>query len=328
MTKRLLTASLTAVLLGGCAGVPRGNNLPSGYKMPPPPPKRVDMPIDAGLRREAEAELAKNLNSGDAVLRANAIEAMQRTGGANNAPRLLAALTDPNPLVRFAGGMAIGTLRLEAARPRLLTMADDSNKSVQIAVRFALHRLGDTRLSHEFEIFAKDIDDRVRSNTALALGLLGEPSATNVLRVMQRDLNPIVRLQVIDSLWRLGDTAARDKLVTGVVDVHPEVQIVSLLGLAGPRKPEVLRYVRAQLTAEGTETRLAAARAAGQLGTDDGMAVVLKEIDSRDPRQRSMAALALGDIGRTDAQPPLRKLLNDREPGVRLAAATAVLQLK
>ena len=68
--------------------------------------------------------------------------------------------------------------------------------------------------------------------------------------------------------------------------------------------------------------------ALGMIGSDAGMGVALKAVDSRDARQRGMAALALGDIGRTDAQPALERLLKDKDPAVRLAAATAVLQLR
>lgn len=328
MSQRIAAAALSVFLACGCAGVPKGTNMPGGYKMPPAPPAKVATPIDAMLRRDAEAELARNLASTDPVQRANAIEAIQRTSGAANAPRLLAALTDPSPIVRFAGAMAAGTLRLEPARARLLSMAEDANASVQVGVRFALHRLGDTRLSRDLETLAKHPDERVRSNVALALGLLGEPSAMNILKVMQRDLSVPVRLQVIEAMYRLGNEDARNKLVTGTLSRYPDDQIVSVLALAGPKDPKVLRYLRAQLTNDYDETKLAAARAVGMLGHDDGMAIALKAAGSKDVRHRSMAALALGDIGRTDAQATLKKLLGEKEPSVRLAAATAVLQLR
>lgn len=321
-----------AILAVGC-GVDQNRSkgrgsLPTGYKLPPPPPKKQVVAIDPALRRAAETELSKLFASNDPVLRANAVEATQHTVGPANAPRLIAALTDQGAIVRFAGAMAVGALRLDAARPRLLTMTEDPNKSVRIAVRYALHRLGDTRLSHDFEVFAKDPDPRVRSNAALALGLLGEPTALNILKVMQHDESVPVRLQVMEAMWRLGDEDARDKLVTGTISKYPDDAIVCLLALAGPKKPEIVRYVRAQLTNDYEEVKLAAARAAGMLGLDDGMAIPLKDAGSNDVRQRSMSALALGDIGRADAQPTLRKLLNDSDASVRLAAATAILQLK
>lgn len=337
MKQRIVATALMAAVAGGCMGSrgqpggggPKPNAIPTGnVKLPPPPPPPKFVSIDQGLRRDAEAELSKSFSSGDPVVRANAIEATQKISGVSGAPRLIAALTDPAAPVRFAGAMACGTLKLQAAKDRLLTMTGDRNVSVQVAVRFALHRLGDTRLSHDFELLSKDPSASVRANTALALGLLNEPSATNILRPMLADTDRKVRMQVVESMYRLGDDEARNKLVVGSVSVFPDEQIICVLALAGPKKPDVMRYLRAALTAEAPETRLAAARAVGMLGSDDGMTIALKAVDNKDARQRSMAALALGDIGRTDAQDELKDLLRDKEPAVRLAAAAAVLQLK
>lgn len=322
-----LLLGVSAMAFGCQSGQPN-REYHGKYKLPPAPPKYQPTPIDPALRRSAEAEVARNFASKDAFVRANAVEATQRTLGIEGAPRLFAALTDPSPVVRFAGAMAVGTLKLPDAKDRLLTMVDDTDKSVQVAVRYALHRLGDTRLSHDFEIFAKDNDEHVRGNTAVALGLLGEPSAVNILNVMRRDMSVPVRLQAIEAMWRLGNTEARDKLVTGTVSKFPDDQIVCLLALAAPKNQDAMRYIRSQLTNDYTETKLAAARAAGMLGSDDGMRIALDAVKSSDARQRSMAALALGDIGRSDAQDELDRLLKDRDASVRLAAATAILQLK
>lgn len=323
------------ILAGGCIPVTpnqskgRVGNTPTGdLKLPPPPPPKKMVPLDAGLRRDAEMEMSKDFGSSDEFLRANAVEATQKTTGAADAPRIISALTDPSPAVRFAGAMAAGSLKLEQARPRLMTMVEDADVSVQVAVRFALHRLGDTRLSRDLEVFAKNPNPRVRSNVALALGLLEEPSAMNILKVMQRDDDVNVRLQTIESGWRLGDEDCRNKLITGTISKYPDDQIISLLALAAPKNREIIRYVRSQLTSDYDEVKLAAARGVGMLGEDDGMTIALKAAKSGDARQRSMAAMALGAIGRSDSQPTLKTLLADSDPNVRLSAATAILQLK
>jgi HEAT repeat protein len=324
-----------AILAGGCIPVTpnqakgRVGNTPSGnLKLPSPPPPKKLVPIDAELRQAAETEISKEFGSNDPFLRANAVEATQKTTGAADAPRIISALTDSSPAVRFAGAMAAGSLRLEQARPRLLTMTEDADASVQVAVRFALHRLGDTRLSHDLETFAKNPNPRVRANVALALGLLEEKSALNILNVLQRDDDVIVRLQTIEAGWRLGDEDSRNKLITGTISKYPDDQIVSLLALAGPKRKEIMRYVRSQLTNDYDEVKLAAARGVGMLGEDDGMGIALKAVKSDNPRQRAMAAMALGAIGRSDGQSALKTLLRDSDPNVRLAAATAILQLK
>jgi HEAT repeat protein len=100
------------------------------------------------------------------------------------------------------------------------------------------------------------------------------------------------------------------------------------MALAGPRDARVAEHIRPALTSDYTEVALVAARALGQLGSDDGYAVALKAARGSDERQRALAALALGAIGRADAQDTLAALLKDPNPDVRVAAAAALLQVR
>ncbi len=326
-----LNVSLVCALIAtGCQSANKGTGgpLPNPPKMPPPPPAKRNMPIDPALHTAAEQELGMAFASNEPFIRANAVEATQNGIGAAGIERYLKGLDDEQAVVRFASTMTIGMLRVREAYPKLLAMLNDQNKLVCVGVRYALHRIGDMRFSHDLEVFAADASPRVRANTALVLGLLGEPSATKILRPMMADLDASTRLQVVESLYRLGDEKARDKLVVGTVAMDPYDQIVSLLALAGPRDNRVFKILAGKLTSDYDEVSLAAARALGMIGSDEGMTVALRKVDAKDPRQRSMAALALGEIGRSDAQPELAKLLRDSDPSVRLAAATAILQLK
>src|SRR5690606_40982768 len=95
--------------------------------------------------------------SNDPIIRAHAVESVKRIGGEGSDEIILAALNDEAGIVRFAGAMAAGERRIEAAHDRLLEMVDDPSVSVQVAVRFALHRLGDYPRSHALETFAPEI---------------------------------------------------------------------------------------------------------------------------------------------------------------------------
>jgi HEAT repeat protein len=103
--------------------------------------------------------------------------------------------------------------------------------------------------------------------------------------------------------------------------------MLGLLALAAPRNETVREHVRTGLTSDHTETSLVAARAMGQLNSDEGYGVALKGAQSDEGRHRFLAALAFGAIGRTDAQPVLRNLLKDKDQRVRVAAAAAVLEI-
>jgi HEAT repeat protein len=294
---------------------------------PTPAPKRENVPLDQVLRRDAVSELNRALASNDPILRANAVEGLQRGLGEAAAGRILSALDDKDRVVRFAATMATGTLKLAEAKPRLVTLAADPSKTVQIGARYALHMLGDTRLSHDFEAYAVDPDPRVRANTVMVLGLLGEKSALKIFRGMRNDLNPAVQLQLIEARYRLGDESALEDLAVAAVSKFPDDQIIALLALSATRDERNARLIGGKLTSDYTEVTLAAARSLGMLGVDSGTGVALKAAGSKEPRQRAMAALALGEIRRSDTQSALEKLLKDADPHVRLAAATAILQL-
>jgi HEAT repeat protein len=195
-------------------------------------------------------------------------------------------------------------------------------------VLFALHRLGDVRYSHDFESMARDTNAEIRGKTALALGFLGESSASVILRPMRFDAEEAVRLQASISLWQLGDPLGLDDLAGAAVSGYPDDVILATLGRAAPKNARVIQHVRANLVSESPEVALAAARAMGELGSDEGYVIAIKGAESTDRIQRSLAALALGAIGRNDAQLALATLLSDPEPSVRLSAATAILQLQ
>ena len=319
MKKAALSLCVVGTLVVGCAG--SGDEGPKVPNMPAPPapvPKASARPLDPALRQSAEAEIASAFNAADPVLRANALEAGQRVNSAAAAERTGRGLTDGNPVVRFAAAMAAGASGDRRNYARLLELAKDPAPTVRVGALYALHKLGDHRQSHDFEKLIQDRDARVRANTVMALGLLGEPSAMKLLSVTETDPIPAVRLQTTEAMYRLGSEVAADRLM------------VCLLALAQGRSPtdKVYKILQGNLTGDYVEVTLAAARAMGIIGSDEGMGVALAAVPSKAPRQRAMAALALGAIGRADAQPQLAKLLKDADPNVRLAAATAVLQLK
>lgn len=352
MQRTSLRQALAVILLGGISGcivVPPGSQTKVAAndatdeasaratlkRLPPPPsppavPPPTPSPLDNALREKARAEIVTASRSSDPVLRANAVEAAQLGLPREEAvPIVLAGLKDNGPVVRFAGAMAAGTMRLESARPLLVGLADDPDGNVRVGARYALHKLGDTSRSRDLEQSALATDPRIRGTTAMVLGMLGEPSALRVLRPMRRDRDPNVRLQVAEAMWRLGDEEGLESLIAVTIGQYTDDQMVAIQAIAAPRNINAARpYVRGKLTTPYPAINLVAARAMGMLGSDEGYTIAIQGASSKDVRERHLAALALGAIGRSDAQPALARLLADPEPSVRLAAAVAVLQLK
>jgi HEAT repeat protein len=292
------------------------------------PPKYSPEPLNPELIDKAKHELLGETTASDPYLRCNALEALADVDPTEAPQPILDALNDPEISVRFAAIMAAGKIKLVDAHPKLQQMADDQDLRIQAAVRYALHRLGDTRRSHDLEKLATNGDAHVRGTVAQVLGLLGEPSAAPILVHLKADPVPSVRIQADEALWRLGDHRGLEDLIAYSISGYPDDQIIALLAIAAPKDERVLQHVRGQLQSDYTEVSLAAARACGMLGSDEGWNVAVPAAKSNDPRQRSLAALAMGAIGRSDLQPHLKELLEDPSDAVRISAATAILELR
>jgi HEAT repeat protein len=320
--------AVAAVGVGGCAGSKQQWREPGPPRVPAAAPAAVATPIDPALRQRASQEILSAATSGDQILRTQAMEAIQVGLGASAADKVVAALDDPSARVRFAAALTAGQLQLRPAYEAVLRRADDPNPHVAIASLFALHRLGDTRRSQEIVRFTQHPQPGVRANAAMVLGLLNEPSAAKVLKPLTTDGDTSVRIQAAESLWRLNrDQKALEDLVAYSVSQAPDDAIIALLALAGPRDKVVAKHVGTKLTADYVEITLAATRALGMLGYDNGYAIAAKTIKTGDSRQKIMAARALGAIGRSDAQPLLAPLLTDADPSVRLAASVGLLEI-
>jgi HEAT repeat protein len=332
--------SIISVLVGvmiccvaGCDGPagkpdPRTGRVLPPSKPPPSYPVSKDVPLDPQLRASADRELVKLVGNADANVRAHAVEGIADVEGKEHAAQLIAALSDPDPLVRYAACLAVGQLQLADARERLLKLVDDHDAGVRVVARFGLHRIGIYTYSHDFEQLSRDPEANVRGTTAMCLGLLEDPSGLKVLRPMRHDVYPAVRQQAAVSMWRLGSEQGMKDLIGWTLSPYQDDQKIALSGLATPRNRQVIQHIRAKLVDPVPEVDLVAARGMGMLGCDEGYGVAQLGIKNEDPRQRVLAALAFGAIGRSDAQEMVRAALADSNADVRIAAAEAVLQLK
>lgn len=331
--KHALTIAAVALSLSACVppgpkGQPPEAKVFRPVSLPPNIPQQ-QVPIDPNVQQQAQNQITLAFNSSDPVIKAQSLEAMSRTNDPAAVDRVARALADRNWIVRFAGAMAAGDLKLRGAYKALASMADDSDANVRVAVRYALHQLGDKSLSKDLEPLSQHPDSRVRSNVAFVLGKLGEPTASRVLRPMLADPEFDVRQQAAEGLWRLGDEQGQKNLVAGTLSKYVDDQMLSVLGLAATNDSRVKPYIVAKFANDHdkkqlVELQLVAARALGMLGDDAGFGLAVRNTASTDPRRRFLAAMALGEIGRSDAQDALSKLLNDPKQDVRLAAATAL----
>ena len=295
-------------------------------------------------RRAMEYLTAAVRYQANPVVRVEAVEALESSGCDASLPWIRAALLDDHPAIRFAACVAVGRCADSVALESVRKCVDDQDASVQVAALFALHHLGQTRQTGRIPTYLLNHEDvTVRRNAALILGLLDEPSAVKVLARAMRDRDAGVRQHALEAMARLGNREARQELVFMTNAGIGSEEVFAIGALAGTGDPVYVDTLRYKLsTATHLETRLAAARGLGRLGSDEGLETALKALRTRKPliedpndppagqilRVRQMAAAALGVIGRAEALPHLGELMEDPDdPRLQVSAARAILEI-
>lgn len=277
-------------------------------------------------------------------VRAQAIESFQEVAPQEGLVWIRNGLVDEHPAVRFAACMALGSLRDNGSRSSIESLLQDPDDSVRAAAVYALHRMGGTRHSGYLAHCLRDHQDIVvRRNAALIFGRLGEETAVRLLAGVMGDPDPALHAQALEAMALLGSEPAVQQLrFVANSGTGPE-EVFALNALAQLRDPTLKDMFEYKLQ-EGQylETRLAAAKALAELGSDEGMSVAMEGIRFNDPdpnlendppanqlmRVRQMSAAALGAIGDPAGLEPLAERLEDNsDPRVQVAAARAILRI-
>ncbi len=311
------------------------------------PPRTLTTP----QRQELETRSVDCLKRGltyefNPAVRTLAVEAMQEVADEATLPWLRAAVTDVHPGVRFAACVALGVRRDSVSRQAIEARLHDSDRSVRLAAVFAMHRFGDTSRTGELaEALLSDADALVRRNAALLIGLMEEPGAATVLARAMRDRDAGVQNHALESMAVLGVPEARDQLVFLANSGIGSQEVFAINALARLKSPELNDLFRSKV-ADGihAETKLAAVRALGLLGNNDGAALArpLVEREQRFPatdpddntadrtlRVRMLAIAALGATGdESDLWMLDRLMQDDADPRLQISAARVILEIE
>jgi len=328
-TTSIMVGSLVLLAWAGCAAPPRA------VRDPTPP----DLKAQARECLKAAVRYPHN-----PVVRVEAVEALQVGGSPDDLPWIRTALLDEHPAVRFAGCMAVGMRRDSQAETLVGERLNDADANVRVAALFAMHRLGRREQTAMLTTYLLDHEaPTVRRNAALALGLLETPSAVRVLARAMKDSDGGVRHHALEAMARLGNQDARQELtfMTSCGVGSDEVFAIHALAQTGDSTyADTFRY-KLQ-TADHLETRLAAARGLGMLGSGEGLSAAMDALrvdqptidDPKDPvveqilRRKQLAAAALGAIGRAEALPLLAdRLAETSDPRLQVSAAQAILRI-
>lgn len=296
----------------------------------------------AEVRDAAFELLAQAAMSSDALLRLQAIEALQPAAD-RIGPVVRRGLVDDNRAVRFSAAMTIGQLRMMELAHLVEPLLLDESESVQAAAIFGMRKCD---LKVDINPLARMIlseDPEVRANAALVLGLLGDPSAVKLIQhAIGRGLNRvpaarvrIVELQMAQALVRLGDEEGIQAVRAALYATAEEGELTALACLicGELRDGGAITYLEQLATRTGryqrqAEVRMAATLGLARIGAEDIPAQVpLDFVHSKEFQLRQQAAITLGWIAKPESLEALRSLLSDPNPLVQVAAAGGIVRL-
>jgi len=325
-----------------------------GFGKPSAPGVKLsDAYLDA---RTALLQLAQDR---DPVTRANAVEALSTTLGAEAGEVYQQGLSDPLAVVRFESAMAIGDVKCAPALPVLRRMVQDNktepqraepDKRVFCSLIYALHELGDDSKTGELASLLYDEQPEVRMDAALVMGKMGAPSAIGPLNsVLSNERDEAVKIQLTESLAMLGDSRSAEVLEAFTKGYYLDLRLLAIPAIARTGSERAIRVLK-EITADREPARVRV-KASGELAkmglADPAMlsyclramrdpAGLLKEsgrasrraADDNAGNLKFLAVIALGSFGDEKVVDDLHPLvMKDPDGPIRVAAAASILRL-
>jgi HEAT repeat protein len=201
---------------------------------------------------------------------------------------LMAALADPEELVRWQAAEALGVQEADRVFPVLVQALDDPQPLRRAGAAEAIGRLGGEAASLTLNKHLADPDPQVRMAVAAALGEIGDSAAIPALVPLLNDGNADVRRNVAGALGRIGSPTAAAPLAAMLTHTSQPLLVRRAVTAALARAPH-----------------------------PDAQSALLSALNDPDPQVRGYAAQALGQIGNENICAHLKETLADKTPILR-----------
>jgi HEAT repeat protein len=252
---------------------------------------RLRQEIIRSVEREGPGALAalalSNMGASAPSERALAVELAARAGTPECMAAVVAALEDPNPIVRRAAAAAMSTIGTSVAVGALSRCLSDPHVEVRVEAVRSLGLIDDDGVPPSLVRALQDPEVRVRSEAGDAL--LRWRSPTVARQLVAALASPDLRRPLMDVLQRMGLVTV-EPLTEAAVAGDPVV---------GPMAGTLLRRIT-------------------------GPARFVSELGSTDPRARLRAVEVLGAMRGAEAVDALIGMLGDPEVHIRTRAATLI----
>lgn len=225
-----------------------------------------------------------------------------------------AAISSVNPVVRRAGALTVGQLRLRGEAPALRALLRDADTSVAARAAFALALMRDTSSIPSLDSALLG-PPSVATQAAFALGEIGESARATLMSRADSAPTP-VRVELLLATAKLRPVPPAPA-IAALTSADPCVRWAGAYALSRPR---VAAGVSAML-ALARDPRIAAADAAGSRSHD---AYECAPSEIRAQVARALVRAATGDSLATAAQVELRRFVVDPAPHVRVNAVRSL----
>jgi HEAT repeat protein len=263
-----------------------------------------------------------NVHGNDPADRVLATELAARAGTTESTAAVVAALSDPDPLVRRTAAAAMTTLRTPAGVGALSRSLSDPQADVRVEAVRALGMIDDDGVPPVLIAALKDPELRVREMAAEALTRWHSPAVARQLAVALSA--PDLRRPAGDVLVRMSHTAVEPLVEVATGD---DVEAAAAAGVLLERIAGVPAFA-ANLSSVDPEDRLRAVQVLGAMGGSAAAEALLGTLSDPDVRIRARSAALLGAMGELRAVKPLRRMfLSDPVSDVAAAAESALRML-
>ncbi|MBS1104983.1 MAG: HEAT-like repeat-containing protein [Deltaproteobacteria bacterium] len=266
----------------------------------------------ASLGALAEGHIDAHWDALDGELRGQACVVLARTAGARGAARLVAALDEPDPVLRAAAASALAhrgeTSAVAPLVRRLQLVTEDAEPEVEeeraalidALVKIATAPTGASAFeagpSLAVDLLAASFEtasEPVRLAIARVLGEVGGRHHATLMALLAQDPSPAVRRAAVGALAHMPGESRSEALRLAFADESGTVRMAAAAALGAGDDPGALDALERLLCDEDAEVRAAAVRAIAEsqtrIATDGAAAAPL--------RVRALLVAALGDRG-------------------------------
>jgi HEAT repeat protein len=260
----------------------------------------------------AEDQLDLQWDTLDSELRTQACEVLGRTLGARGAARLLAALCEPDPVLRTAAAGALArrgepsavvplVRRLQLVTDDLEPEAEEERAAlIDALVRIATSPSGTSELRNgsnlAIDLLVESFEtatEPVRLATARVLGEIGGRHHESLVALLVQDPSPAVRRAAVAALARMPGDARSEALRLALADEAEPVRIAAAAAVGAGDDPGAQGALERLFCDEDAEVRAAAVRAIAEHQHRSAADVARSLL----PRVRELLIGALGDCG-------------------------------